>query len=61
MSMEKITMKKAVFKFLSKKFNHLKRIDPKYYVIVIGLLIIAILFKKYRLKILAIIKLVFNI
>jgi hypothetical protein len=59
--MQKISKKDKIWKIFHKKINLLKKIHPKYYAIVIGLVIIAILVKKYRSRIGFILKTVLNV
>lgn len=44
-----------------KRFRFLKKIDRKLFVVVVGLLVVAILVKKYRAKITSLLRVLFNV
>jgi len=56
-----ISKKDLFVKNFNKKLKYFRSINPRYYAILIGLIIIAMLVKKYRAQILNIFKLIFNI
>jgi hypothetical protein len=59
--MNNISKKDLFVKNVNKKLKYFKNINPKYYILVTGLIITAILVKKYRVQILNILKLIFNV
>lgn len=59
--MKKMSQKEIFIKNINKKLKAIKKVDSKYYVTVIGLLILAVLAKKYRAKIIFLFKKVLNI
>ena len=56
-----MSKKDKLLNVIKRKTKFLKTINPKYYALVVGLIIVAVLVKKYRAKIVSVLKLILNV
>lgn len=61
MSMRLMSWQQKFQKVVRSKINQMRKLDPKYYLLVLGLIAIGILFKKFRARITFILRTVLNI
>jgi hypothetical protein len=56
-----MSRKDKIINAIRKKTKLLKKINPKYYALIVGLIVVAFLVKKYRAKIISLLKVILNV